>query len=333
MTCSKNKNELISILICSKDRRSYLERLISNLKDNKTDLSFEIVVVEETNKVVPIDSVIYITHPIANRGISYARNLAVTHAKGNIIVFLDDDCIVHDQWLDHLLEPFREASVVGVQGGVTVPADTTHSIGWAETLLGFPGGGIKRILEAEASVQETKEISTLNCAYQKWVVDKIGGFDDRLKLGGEDYVLAKKACGYGKCLFVPDAMVSHEERGSFKKIWSWFVRRGHAEVDVIRTGSQKDTTLRTVLQGSISVKLCILLLISLLFYLLLLGWPITFLFIAIVILVFIVIQYLRYYKVWKMSDAPFMALILLPVIKLWMDAAMDWGRIKGLLFD
>jgi glycosyltransferase involved in cell wall biosynthesis len=332
MTSSQNENKLISILICSKDRRSDLEKLISKIKDIKSDLSFELIVVEETNENRPIDSVIYIKHPIANRGIPYARNLALAHAKGHIVVFVDDDCIIHDQWLERLLEPFRESSVVGVQGGVTVP-DGTNAIGWAESILGFPGGGIKRILEADGRVHETKEISTLNCAYRKWFIDRIGGFDDRLKLGGEDYVLAKKAYNYGKCQFIPDAIVSHEARGSLSKIWAWFVRRGRAEVNVIRTGTQKETTLGTVLQGSISVKLYILLLISLLFFPFLPGWPIPFLLLAVAILFFMAIQYIRYYKVWKTSSASFMALLLLPGIKLWMDTAMDWGRIRGLLFD
>jgi GT2 family glycosyltransferase len=296
-----------------------------------TELSFEIIVVEETDNPVPIEGTIYIPHPVANRGIPYARNLALAHAGGDIIVFLDDDCIIHSNWLETLLAPFQDKSVVGVQGGINVPKDT-NVIGWVETILGFPGGGIRRVLESEGRNQETREISTLNCAYRRWVIDKIGGFEKKLKITGEDYILAKKACEYGKCLFVPDAMVSHEARGDLKKIWSWFVRRGRAEVDVIRTGAQKDITLRTVLKGSLVVKFCILTIIILLFFIYFSCWPIL-LFLTIAVLLFHAIQFTRYYKAWKISAAPLMTLLLLPGIKLWMDTAMDWGRLRGFLFD
>jgi len=326
MASSIHKDKLISILICSKDRRSDLEKLISNLKDIKTDLSYEIIIVEETNEASPIDGVIYIPHAIANRGIPFARNLALSHAKGEIIIFLDDDCVISDQWLENLLEPFANDTVVGVQGGVTVPSGT-NQIGWAESLLGFPGGGISRVIKANGANQETIEISTLNCAYRKSVIDRVGGFEKSLKITGEDYVLAKQICQYGTCLFVPRAMVSHQARGKLAKIWHWFIRRGRAEVDVIRSGAQETTTFWTLVRGSLTTKLLSLLFLSAFFphltgYFLLGG-----------LLFYSLLQYRRFYRIWHLSKAPVMALILLPVIKLTMDVAVDWGRFRGLVFD
>ena len=326
-----DKSELVSILICSRDRREDMEELVHSILNMDTIYRFEIVVVEETNTPVKINNTNYISHPVLNRGIPFARNLALSHAKGELVVFIDDDCLIHDHWLDMLLEPFQDSYVVGVQGGVTIPVDT-NSIGWIESLLGFPGGGLKRVIESMGKWQETREISTLNCAYRRWVIDKVGGFEKQLKLTGEDYILAKKACEYGRCLFVPDALVSHKARGSFSKIWRWFVRRGRAEVDVIRTGTQEDFDFGTVLKGSLLAKLCILILIGFLFFFSS-GRLIPFLLIAIAIPVFMVIQYFRYYKHWRMSAAPFTALLLLPAVKIWMGASVDWGRIRGFLFD
>ena len=220
----------VSILICSRDRRLSLESLVATLKNMITKHPFEIVVVEETDKPDPIAGTRYIPHPVTNRGIPYARNLAMDNANGEIIAFLDDDCRVYDGWLDTLLDPFQDLSVVGVQGGVTVP-ESANAIGWAESILGLPGGGIRRVLNAKGKLQETREISTLNCAYRRWVIEKVGGFEQKLKIAGEDYVLAKKACDHGQCFFVPNAMVSHDTRGSLIKIWYWFIRRGRAEIE------------------------------------------------------------------------------------------------------
>lgn len=326
MAFAKTKENLISVLICSRDRRKDLEKLAGSLKKMDTTHLFEIVIVEETDNPTPIDGVRYIPHPVANRGIPYARNLALANASGQVIVSLDDDCSINYKWLDKLLEPFKDESVVGVQGGVTVP-DSANAIGWIESILGVPGGGIRRVLQAKGQVQETKEISTLNCAYRRWVIDRIGGFEKKLKLTGEDYLLAKQACHYGRCLFVPGAMISHKTRGNLIQVWHWFVRRGRAEVDVIRTGKQKDTNFWTVLKGSLIVKLFFLIILTIVCS----NWYIFL--VSMAILVYGGVQYIRYYKTWKGSSASIMAFVLLPIVKLTMDIAMDWGRFRGIVFD
>lgn len=320
-------SELISILICSRNRRISLENLVKSLKSMDTARLFEIVVVEETDNLIPIDGVRYISHPVANRGIPYARNLALANASGQIIVFLDDDCHIHDGWLDNLLKPYADDSVVGVQGGVTVPSDT-NAIGWAESILGFPGGGIRRVVQAEGEIQETREISTLNCAYRKWVIDEISGFDEHLILGREDYLLAKQACAYGRCLFVPKAMVEHKARSSLTKIWSWFVRRGRAEIGHLKTGKQQDTSLWDIVKGSFFTKLLILILSFFLFP----DWILPLIILSII--AYMTTQYLRFYRAWQKCEVPSIwTLTLLPVVKLTMDMAMDIGRFRGIVFD
>jgi GT2 family glycosyltransferase len=326
MAFSQKKSDHISILICSRERRNELEHLVSKLRNMNTPYTIQIVVVEETDHPRPIEGVEYVAHPVANRGISYARNLTLTQARGDILVFLDDDCIIHEGWLENLLEPFQDESVLGIQGGVTVP-QSTNAIGWAESLLGFPGGGLGRVLKAKGSSQRTKEISTLNCAYRKWVVDKVGGFEKSLKITGEDYVLAKQVCEYGDCLFIPSAMVSHEARGKLSKIWHWFVRRGRAEVDVIRSHTQGELTTWRLVRGSLTLKLLFLIVICALFphlvgYLLLAS-----------LLSYAFLQYARCYGIWHESGAPLRALIVLPMVKLTMDLAVDWGRLRGWAFD
>jgi len=320
-------SEPISILICSRNRRDELENLVDSLREMYASRSFEIVVVEETDDPVPIEGTRYVPHPIANLGFPYARNLALKNASGDIVVFVDDDCHIHDGWLDNLLEPFADDSVVGVQGGVTVPSDS-NAIGWAESILGFPGGGTRRVVQAEGEIQETREISTLNCAYRKWVIDEIGGFDEHLILGREDYLLAKQACAYGRCLFVPKAMVEHKARSSLTKIWSWFVRRGRAEIGHLKTSKQQDTSLWDIVKGSFFTKLLILILSFFLFP----DWTLPLIILSII--AYMTTQYLRFYRVWQRCEVPSIwTLALLPVVKLTMDVAMDVGRFRGIVFD
>ena len=268
----------------------------------------------------------YISHGVKNFGVAYARNLALAHSNGELIVFIDDDCSIHGNWLDNLIAPFADNSVAGVQGGVTVAA-STDAIGWAESILGFPGGGFKRVLKARGENQRSREISTLNCAYRRRVFDVIGGFDEKLRYGGEDYLFAKQACRLGDCLFVPAAMVSHETRSNFLKIWFWFVRRGRAEIQVMRTDKLKNAYFWSVLKRSLAVKFLFFLIPGIIFP------NLIFIFIAIGLTGYISLQYVRNFMPWKRSHASPVVILIIPIVKLVMDIAMDAGRVKMVLFD
>ncbi|MDD5100973.1 MAG: glycosyltransferase [Syntrophales bacterium] len=316
----------VSILICSRDRRVDLEKIVQDLKAMDSIYPFDIVVVEETNDPRPIAGVRYIAHAVKNLGFAHARNLSIAQATGDIVVFVDDDCQIKEGWLDNLLRPFVDKAVVGAQGGVVVP-EGTNAIGWAESLLGFPGGGVRRVVDSGGSMQETMEVSTLNSAYRRDIVQAVGGFSHRLKWGSEDYVLAKKACRHGRCIFVPDALVAHRARGTISGIWDWFVRRGRAEVGVVRSREYTAAGWSSVLRSSLLLKLLLICMLCLFFSM---GW----LYVLLLFLPFYsLLQCYRIWPVWRRSDAPFLSLILVPIVKLTMDLAADVGRLKGILSD
>jgi GT2 family glycosyltransferase len=50
------------------------------------------------------------------RGLSTARNAAIARARGEYIVFIDDDAVAHDEWLAHLVAAFDDPDVIGVGG-------------------------------------------------------------------------------------------------------------------------------------------------------------------------------------------------------------------------
>lgn len=313
----------VSILICSRDRRADLEKIVQDLKAMDTIHPFDIVVVEETDAPRPIAGVRYIAHAVKNLGFAHARNLSIAQATGDILVFVDDDCQIGQGWLDNLLHPFADATVVGAQGGVVVP-EGTNAIGWAESLLGFPGGGVRRVVDSGGSVQETMEVSTLNSAYRRDVVQAVGGFSHRLRWGSEDYLLAKKACQHGRCIFVPDALVAHRARGSFSGIWDWFVRRGRAEIGVVRSREYAAAGWASVRRSSLLLKLLLLSVLGLFF-------PMGWLYVLLLFLPFYsLLQYYRIWPVWRRSAAPFLALVMVPFVKLTMDLAADVGRLKGI---
>jgi len=266
--------------------------------------------------------VYYVPIPIRNRGIAFARNTALAHAAHEMIVFVDDDCRVDPEWLSILIAPMLEdEDVLGVQGGVTVPEDT-NAIGWAETLLGFPGGGVARIHQSGGEVQETREVSTLNAAYRKSAIEKVGGFPEGARFGGEDYVLAKRVAKQGRLLFVPDALVRHVARGGLPTIWQWFVRRGMAEIGLLRGGLAPLYYEKFLLQSSIFLKFGITLLTVAW-----LGWAVPLLLLA----GLVAATWWRLRWVLNATNIPQSGLWVAPLVRLTMDIATDVGRLRALL--
>jgi len=239
------------------------------------------------------------------------------------IVFVDDDCRAAPGWLGRLLAPLLEDdTVLGAQGGVTVPEDT-NAIGWAESLLGFPGGGIARIHQSGGNLQETCEVSTLNAVYRKCAIERVGGFPEEACWGGEDFVLAKRVAAKGRLVFVPDATVHHAARGSLTAIWWWFVRRGLAEVDLWYAG------LTPVGYGSFLLRSSFLLKLAVLF----LGTPWLGWWLPLSLPVAVmVITWWRLKWALEYGGIPRAAFWIAPMVRLVMDIGTDLGRIRAKLW-
>jgi glycosyltransferase involved in cell wall biosynthesis len=57
----------------------------------------------------------YVFEPV--QGTSTARNTGIKHAQGDLIVYLDDDCIAERDWLHYMEIPFIMDPSIGMVGG------------------------------------------------------------------------------------------------------------------------------------------------------------------------------------------------------------------------
>jgi glucosyl-dolichyl phosphate glucuronosyltransferase len=63
------------------------------------------------------------------QGLSGARNTGAARAQGDIIAFLDDDAVAHEDWLRFLAASYENPQIVGV-GGLTLPRWQTARPAW-----------------------------------------------------------------------------------------------------------------------------------------------------------------------------------------------------------
>jgi cellulose synthase/poly-beta-1,6-N-acetylglucosamine synthase-like glycosyltransferase len=151
-------------------------------------------------------------------GMAAARNIGARAARGEILLFLDPDCIPALDWIAQMIAPFADPSVVAVKG-----AYQTH-----ETAL------LPRLIQAEyedayqrlAETNAGEIVGTYSAAYRRSAFLAAGGFDPTLA-SMEDVDLSLRLVRSGqRVVFAPKARVYHAHGTHLRHYVARMLRRG-----------------------------------------------------------------------------------------------------------
>ena len=117
-----------------------------------------------------------------SRGLSGARNTAIDEARGAIIVFLDDDAVPLDGWLDALRAPYSDKRVYGV-GGYAKPRWIRGQPKWFPEEFLWVVGCSHRGLPSDS--HPVRNLVGANMSFRKSAFDHVGGFAEQLGRIGE----------------------------------------------------------------------------------------------------------------------------------------------------
>ncbi|GIW53991.1 MAG: glycosyl transferase [Nitrospiraceae bacterium] len=316
-------NQKVSVIICSKDRHEDLIRAVTSVRrSGKTGETAEIVVVEETDEPQAIPGVQYVSIPRRDYGFGYARNVAVKEAAGELLLFIDDDCEAEEGWAEELVAPLLENPAIhGVAGAVLVK--NCGLLGYAENILGFPGGGLRYLHQARGQVVPTVYLSTCNCAYRRDAVLNAGGFSEEARAGGEDALLAERVATVGLCVYAPRAVVYHRARDRFGAIFTWFVRRGYGELATWERHLDRAFYARYLLRSSWTVRVAA-------FLILVSAFPTLARFVPALALLYYGVVLWRF-RFARAYPAHRRAWRVVPLVKMTMDLGTEAGRWKYML--
>ncbi len=229
----QDKLLLSIVVICDQLRIEKLTRLLESMKKQLSTDNTEVLLLHESDHHLPSPAlpipVRYLPIP-EKRGIPFNRNQGIKAAQGKIIIFIDDDCWVQNQWLSSLVKPLlQEENIVAVTGGTKVPKSTL--LGDCIAALGFPGGGSLGFEKVWKVSPEgfTNHLSVGNCALRREVFGQVGYFDETMKKGAEDAEFSFRL-EQNKIFvrYVPEAYAFHEARTTWKEFARWQLRRGRA---------------------------------------------------------------------------------------------------------
>jgi glycosyltransferase involved in cell wall biosynthesis len=218
MNHTDDRRELpaVSLVVCTRNRSNALAKALEQLARVEAPTGgWELVVVDngstdETGAVLRAFAasasipVTIVSEP--RRGLGRARCSGVAHTRSSIVVFTDDDCYPAPDFLQKVLEAFREEHLGFVGGRVLLfdPTDARVTIRETERPEYFsPGGWIA-----------AGQIHGANMALRRRVIDEVGGFDPMLGAGTpfpiEDVDILARALAAGWAgAYRPELVVWH----------------------------------------------------------------------------------------------------------------------------
>lgn len=203
----------VSVIIPTYNRRNTLEKTIDSLiplsypkekyeiivvDDGSTDGTYEYL--KEKQKKNPNLRVFRQGH----KGCAAARNLGIKNAKGEIIFFTDDDCLVEKDWINEHLRHYNDKKVGGV-GGILWPIKMNYI---EEYKIAIYLDEYTEYMEV-TDPKSGKGLGTNNCSYRRGMFDIAGPFDEAF-ITGSDPEFSKRVMlkGY-KIIKDPSIRVYH----------------------------------------------------------------------------------------------------------------------------
>lgn len=196
MTTIQSGEYMISIIIPTLNEEEYLEPVIKSIK-NQHFKDYEIIVSDGSSDDKTIEIAKKYTDKFIvskKRGISVQRNTGVKIAKGDILLFLDADTTLKQDFLTHMNNAFNDKNVVSAVGYVRSYGRKRDRV----TLRSYS--------EAVRILSVLRPYMCGSCmAVRKNIFEKVGGFDENLYTA-EDVDIGLKIRKYGKCKFIRNAI-------------------------------------------------------------------------------------------------------------------------------
>ena len=248
----------VSVVVPVYNAESTLEQCIEALRGQDYPETYREIIMVDNNSTDRSAAIIQAHGDIryveeAHQGPAAARNRGASAASHDLLVFTDSDCLPDRAWLRTLAAVFDEDSDLDVAGGEIVPHSLERYLArmmWRQGLLVQQ----RMILRKDPF----PFCISANMAIRKEVFDGLGGFSLEYPLAsGEDMALGFELYRQGGHFgYVPDAIVRHHHRSSWRQLYHQFVRygQGSARFYTLNAGHFPNKKVALETDGAWSIK-------------------------------------------------------------------------------
>jgi poly-beta-1,6-N-acetyl-D-glucosamine synthase len=202
-----------------------LEVIVMN--DGSTDRTHEVVTsfIKNYKRTRTTRDTSLIYRKIKNGGKARALNKALPHAKGEFIITIDADSVMHQNCIRNMIKMFRNPRVASVAGNVVI-GNRRKPVGLIQQLEYLYGFYFKR---ADALLNTVYIVGGAAAAYRKKIIIELGGYDESIIT--EDIELSTRLQDHGYLVrYAADAIVYTEGPSDFKALYQQRLRWKHGRL-------------------------------------------------------------------------------------------------------
>lgn len=216
----------VSVVVCAYNAADTIGDCLTSLTQLPYP-DFEVIVVDDgsTDDTAAIATRFPIARVISipNGGLSAARNLGLSEARGEIVAYTDADVRVDPDWLTFLVQPMLDGTLVGCGGPNVVPDDDPDV---AQCVARAPGGPTQVLIDDRVA----EHVPGCNMAFRREALLAIGGFNPIYVRAGDDVDICWRLQAAGGAIgFAPAALVWHHHRATVRAYWRQQVGYGEGE--------------------------------------------------------------------------------------------------------
>jgi glycosyltransferase involved in cell wall biosynthesis len=237
---------LVTVAICTRNRCRALERTLRALAavERPASLPWEVLVVDNGSEDDTAGSIERCADLLPLRaliesqvGLSNARNAAIAEARGDYIVWIDDDVLVDAGWLRAYHDAFRAWPGAAFFGGPIAPEFEGTPPRWLQLALPHVGNAYAARDLGNAPIALTRDTLPFGANFvvraeeqRRYAFDPELGRRDRALSAGEEWAVLQQLLEEGASgRWVPAARVQHvipAERQSVRYLRRYYVENG-----------------------------------------------------------------------------------------------------------
>jgi len=203
---------MVSLIILNYNGKDYLERCLMSLK-KVTYPNYEIILVDNNSSDDSIEFVknnypsIIIIKLEKNHGFAYPNNVGAKNAKGELLLFLNNDTYVDPHFMDELVKVMKENTEIAIcQSLLLKPDGEVDSSGDFLDTMGVSYSSKEKV----EGIREILGARGASFMIRKEIFEKLSGFDEQFFISFEDVDLGWRTwiSGY-KVVVNPKSIVYH----------------------------------------------------------------------------------------------------------------------------
>jgi glycosyltransferase involved in cell wall biosynthesis len=225
---------LVSVIIPCRNSELTIRRCLQALLNQQTSVTYDITVVDSSTDQTP--SIVKEEFPSVNlihlerrTFAGAARNIGVQSTRSTYCLMIDSDCVAEPDLIEKGIQRHIENDYAAVGGSLAngTPQSLSGLIGYLIEFKNFSPASPLRL---------EKGSPTANILYRRGVLEKYGGYDNRMWLA-EDILLHWKMFQQGeRILFDPEIKVTHLNKTGWGEVFGYQVDLGRLSAVARRRG-------------------------------------------------------------------------------------------------